>query len=297
VTVRVRSLTVDGRKTGSATRLAERIDAARAQVEHSIPPLADVLDRILDRVRPLGASDLTSAEGANALAALARTYLEMGRYAEAVAVVREAWVTRFTASGDEFDRKARERATRAWFAARRDMARTVATVRTDVEHAGFSDSPQAAKGLIKAAGDLCRDLAKTAGQPMPRGKPALKSGVFVNLSNHSLATWTPAQIDAAKQLGSHLEDLPFPNVPPDANPDAVEDLAMETLKQLPAGTVHAMVAGEPCLATALVRELQGQGIRCWSATNARDTDDLGDGTKLARFRFVQFREYPRVTWD
>lgn len=297
VTVRVKSLAVNGRKTGSATRLAERIDAARVQVQRSIPPLADVLERILDRVRPLAAADLTSEEGARALAALARTYLDMGRYAEAVAVVREAWVTRFTASGDEFDRKARERATRAWFAARRDMARTVATVRNDVEHAGFSDSPQASRSLIKAAGDLCRDLEKTAGQPTPRGKPAPGTGVFVNLSNHPLATWTPAQVDAARQLGTHLEDLPFPSVPPDADLDAIENLAAETLKKLPTGTAHVMVAGEPCLATALVRELQGQGIRCWSATNARDTDDLGDGTKLARFRFVQFREFPRITWD
>jgi CRISPR-associated protein Csx16 len=92
-TVRTGALLFEGE--GSAARVAQRLRAARGTAD-APPPLADVLDRLENEMLlPLigAGQDLTSAEGHRALAALARLYLRMRRWAEAAAIVREGWVT------------------------------------------------------------------------------------------------------------------------------------------------------------------------------------------------------------
>lgn len=82
-------------RDGSAKALAAVIEAERGQLAEVLPPLADVLDRIAAMATPLTGCTkrLNTPEGHAALAALARLYLEMGRYPEAATTVREGLVT------------------------------------------------------------------------------------------------------------------------------------------------------------------------------------------------------------
>lgn len=129
-------------------------------------------------------------------------------------------------------------------------------------------------------------------------EPTLASdaqGVFLNLSNHpSETSWSKEQRAAAGALARSIVDLPFPAVPPTAGTDDVARLGVETLGRLPAGVAVAMVAGEMTLAFWLVAALQQRGVRCVAATTVREVVELGDGRRETAFRFVRFREYPRL---
>jgi hypothetical protein len=126
------------------------------------------------------------------------------------------------------------------------------------------------------------------------------SRAFLNLSNHPCADWSEVQTQAALALGaSHVQDLRFPQVDPNASTEQVQDLARQVAAQVAAlqpAAVH--VAGELCLTLALVGLLQAQGLPVVCATTRRDTTEetLPDGStrKLARFHFVQWRAYPKV---
>jgi hypothetical protein len=50
--------------------------------------------------------------------------------------------------------------------------------------------------------------------------------MFINLSNHPSDAWTQEQKDAASQYGE-IQDLPFPNIPPEMGEKEVADLAGE----------------------------------------------------------------------
>lgn len=123
---------------------------------------------------------------------------------------------------------------------------------------------------------------------------------FLNLSNHPSSTWTPPQLEAALALGhGPLLDLPFPNVPPDADTAAVLALADHTVtRALTLAPTAAHVGGEHSLTYALVRRLQSAGIPCYVATTERISTEepQPDGTikKTAHFRFVAWRRYPEV---
>ena len=119
--------------------------------------------------------------------------------------------------------------------------------------------------------------------------------VFANITNHPSAEWSEEQRRAALRLADRIVDIPFPEVPPEADGDAVAKLADDVLAQLPPGTTHALVQGEFTLTMELVRRLQDRGIRCLAATTVRDVETREDGSQLRRFRFVRFRDYPRLS--
>jgi CRISPR-associated protein Csx16 len=304
-TVRTGDLLLPGFR-GSAERLAVALEETR-QSAAAIPPLADVLDRVrCDMVEPLlGASDhLASDAGHRALVGLARLYLEMGRWPEAAAIVREGWITRYAvpaaALGERnqqrpsVDKAARDSAEARWHDQEWDAMRRIAAIRNDIEHAGFNRQPAAAGNLQRDLHRLVDEFSKLPALAAP-AKVGAHAPVFVNLSNHPSERWSEPQREAASRFAPDIRDWPFPPVPPEAEPAEIAELAERTVEDLTVafpGITHAMVQGEFTLVHALVRKLQQRGIVCLSATTRRDVIEEGADVKTTRFVFVRFREYP-----
>ena len=120
--------------------------------------------------------------------------------------------------------------------------------------------------------------------------------VFLNLSNHPVAKWPPAQRAEAEALGGEIVDEPFPAVPPDADPEYAvvvgQDILQRILARAPAA---AMVQGEFTLTFYLVQALEFHGIPCYAATTRRIVENAigaaGVAEKRSRFEFVRFRRY------
>jgi CRISPR-associated protein Csx16 len=286
-TVRTGTLLAGGE--GSAARVATQLRATRASAD-APPPLADVLNRLeQEMLLPLigAGEDLTNADGHRTLAALARLYLRMGRWAEAAAVVREGWITLYSDPSAAFDVGARHLAEARWNRLHRDVVRQVAQARNDIEHAGFRARPLPADALREQIGRLVDGFADATAAAVDAPP------VFLNISNHSSAAWGEAQRRAALVLAPEIRDLAFPPVPAEADAEWVAAQADEIVKQAleaAPGATHAMVQGEFTLAHALVGRLRAQGIVALAATASRDVDENPDGSR-ARFTFVRFREY------
>jgi CRISPR-associated protein Csx16 len=266
--------------------------------------LADVLERIRrDMVEPLlGAADhLANDAGRRALVGLAQLYRDMGRWAEAAAVVREGWITGFSdpaaafgkrgADGLGIDDLARRAAEERWKA--EGTGRDLAEVRNDIEHAGFRSRPLPAATLQKRIRGLVEDFVLS--QPTPGcDKESVHPPILVNLSNHPSGEWGASQREAALLCAPEIRDWPFPEVSPEADAAEIERLAEEIvadLMQAVPGATHVMVQGEFTLAHWLVRELQARGVICLAATTRREVLENAGGLKTTRFEFVRFREY------
>lgn len=159
-------------------------------------------------------------------------------------------------------------------------------------------------------GDRQPEFLERAGEGpgmAPVGIPAHEmevqaSGVFLNCSNHPIATWSPEQIEAARELG-HGEpaDYPgeFPTVLPSAPTGDVLALAEAIADRVvAAGALGAHVSGEYTLTFALVHLLEARGVPCYVATTERVSADRSqpDGSveRRATFRFVAWRRFPRL---
>jgi len=116
--------------------------------------------------------------------------------------------------------------------------------------------------------------------------------MLLNLSNHPSANWSAEQTEAACNQWGSVEDLQFPQIPPEWETYQVEDLVEEyfhKIRQIDPLAVHLM--GELTFCFALVAKLQQAGISCVAATTLRNTIDKPDGTKIANFRFIKFRSF------
>lgn len=116
--------------------------------------------------------------------------------------------------------------------------------------------------------------------------------MFLNISNHPSQHWSFEQRSAAESIGDTIVDMPFPNVPPDADRNWVQSMAEDMLSGILAqspSVVHVM--GEHTLNVALVIRLRSMGVKTVASTTERDVMVAADGTKTSRFRFVRFREY------
>ena len=121
--------------------------------------------------------------------------------------------------------------------------------------------------------------------------------VFVNFSSHLSGKWDKKQVAAAEQYGTII-DVPFPNVPPDADEQQIIQMAHESVDRITNvdETVKAvMVQGEYTLTHAVVNKLISMGIKAVSACTERIVteriDESGNTVKESRFLFVKFREY------
>lgn len=146
-TIRTGSLLIG--KQSSAQRLWDAIGQTRNEVVQHLPALALVLDQVQAMVEQLrtGGARLSSAEGQRALLALARLYQKMGRYSEAISVLREGWITLGAPNnadhpGPDLNRLARENQETIW-QQNTTQARSVSALRNDIQHAGFNPETHA----------------------------------------------------------------------------------------------------------------------------------------------------------
>lgn len=279
-----------GTMNSSAARLLSATREAKEHVAKHAPPLADILDRVVEMAEPIAGAghDLSGSDGRSAIAALAELYLRLGRYLEATATVREGWVNLYAPkialvpAAADFDSRERERAERR--ANEHDPTfREVTDRRNDFLHAQYRPSAQKAVDITKTVKGLVEKLRITS--ETPRG------ACFINLSNHASANWDETQTKAVRAFAERVEDIAFPAVPPDADEKAIEALAETCMAQIPPETSHALVQGEFTLTVELVRRLQARGITCLAATSTRNVDEDINGQKISTFTFVRFRAY------
>ncbi len=118
--------------------------------------------------------------------------------------------------------------------------------------------------------------------------------MLINLSNHSVATWSSEQIQKAKAFYDEIKDYVFPIIKPEASSDVVKTMAENTVDDIIKRygkniTVHIM--GELCFVYAAVGYLQDAGVACVASTSRRRAEILPNGDKISSFHFVTFREY------
>lgn len=260
-----------GGNTSSAARLFAAATAAGEEVVVHTPALADVLQRVAEMVRPLAGKriDLSGADGRNAVMALTETYLHLGRYLEAASTIREGWVNHYAAKtalapgAPQFDGEERDRAESRTYHAD-PVYQEVTDRRNDLLHAQYRPSAQNADGITAKVRELA-DKFRTS-------LSSQAGSCFVNLTNHPSAQWEPAQTEAGLALAERIEDVCFPNVPPEASEKDLAAMADACVAQLPPGSTHALVQGEFTLAFEIVRRLQKRNITCVAATTERQVE-------------------------
>lgn len=119
--------------------------------------------------------------------------------------------------------------------------------------------------------------------------------IFVNHTNHAAANWNEEQRAAAEIFGE-IVDVPFPEIPPQADESAVAELAASNLREiLKLEPAAVLCQGEFNYTFALVTALKEKNIPALAATSERVMTEtvLPDGSskKVSLFRFVRFRRY------
>ncbi len=120
---------------------------------------------------------------------------------------------------------------------------------------------------------------------------------MINVSNHPSSKWGKKQLEEARKWGSEvITDIPFPNIPPEATTEEVEELAIHVFNKLVEirdSAVHVM--GEMGFTYALIQRLSYSGYYTvvHSTTERKVTEELVDGImkKKVEFEFVKFRAY------
>jgi CRISPR-associated protein Csx16 len=158
-TVRTGSLLLGG--SSSVAAFLSKLEEAKGDLSRHIPPLDDLFDRIRSVFKPLQTDHrLSEPGGLDAIQALASLYFKMGRYAEAAATLREGWINQHACERSdcpgrpEFDDEHRKSAEEAWKAADEYLAREIAGVRNDIQHAGYRRSPMRAATIKRKIDEL-----------------------------------------------------------------------------------------------------------------------------------------------
>ena len=145
--------------------------------------------------------------------------------------------------------------------------------RNDLLHAQYRPSAQDADGITGKVEELADKLGESLSDQ--------DDSCFVNLTNHPSAQWEREQTETALALAERIEDVCFPNVPPEASEKDLSAIAEACVAQLPPGSTHALVQGEFTLAFEIVRRLQKRNITCVAATTERQVEDSGEGVRPA----------------
>ena len=166
----------DGKKS-SARDLAEKLRAAEPEVQEHLPPLGEVLNQVQAMVRPLDGAfeDLACPQGRAAVEALAKLYLRLGRYLEAIATVREGLINKRVdaraarPAAADFDGDERKRAEEEIRAAPR--FKSVADLRNDLLHAQYRkrDSTRPAASVIDQVKRAVEEFAAPGSPPSAGG--------------------------------------------------------------------------------------------------------------------------------
>ncbi|HOK66370.1 MAG TPA: hypothetical protein PLV55_06115 [Anaerohalosphaeraceae bacterium] len=127
--------------------------------------------------------------------------------------------------------------------------------------------------------------------------------MFLNVSNHPSDKWSDEQKEAALKLADGpIIDIPFPDVPPEADrteaaliADKLYDEVMQVINQDTRGIFtgnHAvMIMGEYSVFHKVVKRIQANPlyIPVYVATTKRIAEET-KGVKKSVFQFVRFRE-------
>lgn len=189
-----------------------------------------------------------------------------------------------------------------WVLDLRQQYISLTQLRNSINHAGFisKQTPSEFINNMPIKGKACFDILnnitpKDINRIIANIKSiANKPSLFINLSNHPIATWSEKQLEAAKSYGK-IEEMRFPNIDSNADNAAIKDIAtdyvekiLELNKQYDV-TVHVM--GEMVFTYLIVNMLKGQGIRCIASTSERCVTERADGVKENIFNFTRFRDY------
>jgi len=120
--------------------------------------------------------------------------------------------------------------------------------------------------------------------------------MLINLSNHPSSKWDNTQISAARQQFGDIEDISFPNIPPDWDTAQVEMLAceyFEMLKSIDKKTgekpvIH--IAGESIFCFLLIQKLLRDNFICIVSTTERIVTEENN-VKTTVFMFKKFRNF------
>jgi CRISPR-associated protein Csx16 len=192
------------RARGSASGLFNAIEQFRAEADSRIPPLALILDRLAEAVRPLAAERLWSREGQRAQHDLASFYMDLERYPEAATVLREARVNLHApderaveVNSPRFDMARREQA-EAMFRKHDPRGREIIELRNELNHAGFRKQPNSGDKLAKRVREAVKRTADTLEVPESEARsPSLGRVYFV--SRH------PGAVEWAREQGIEVD--------------------------------------------------------------------------------------------
>ncbi len=231
-TVRTGELLLARDKHPSAARwLVSALVEAKADLIAYSPPLAPILDVLERKLTPLllDQDHLAGARGQRAMAALARLYLELGRYAEAGIVLREGWVSLYaepeaTRPGESFDEAARWRAEYALGTAGHGE-RELMGLRNDIEHGGFRKRPLPADTICEQLKRFADEFERA--QPLTPPTPSQPRVWFV--SRH------PGAVEWARRQGLRVHEQ-------------VEHFNVEEVKEgdIVIGTLPVHLAAQVC---------------------------------------------------
>jgi len=217
-TVRIASLitgyTQDKQQTSaqlqsSSSNLLAAIDQCRSDVEQHIPPLAMVLDRLQQSVRPMQSDSLFGTSGQQAMQALARHYLQLERYPEAAIVAREARISAYAQDRTAVDvalaayKQGIRRETEHRCKKHETNYASIAEIRNDIQHGGFNEQPLDAKTLKSRVSDLVNNITLPV-----VNKPPVKAntGSLILVSRHPGAQqWLASQAIFVDQVQRHLQ--------------------------------------------------------------------------------------------
>lgn len=161
-------------------------------------------------------------------------------------------------------------------------------MRNDINHGGYTKTKTANKFYASLKKHYQNISVVLHNHQLEQ--PSSPNGL-INLSNHPSINWPESQrLTAQKQFGK-IEDLSFPNIPPNHSPEDIAALAEQYCSQVRAhrpSAVHLM--GEMTFTFALVNLLKNAGIPCVASTTERIVTEE-DGKKIVQFQFIQFREY------
>lgn len=168
-------------------------------------------------------------------------------------------------------------------------------LRNNYMHAGFGRNNPIIPGDIN---DVIRRVREhfTKCPPYHGDRYKFKKRVFINVSNHPVREWSEIQLSLAKEYGE-IEEISFPSVPTNVpKGEKFSSLANDVIREIfkrydntTELTVHVM--GEMTLTYEIVSRLKHCGIRCVASVSERDSEYLGDGSKISHFHFAGFREY------
>ncbi len=199
---------------GSATDLLVTIEQCRTEVVAKLPPLALILDQLAEKIRPLSAECLYGKEGQKALYALARYYLELNRYPEVAATVREARINLHSTderaveiNSPRYQQELRSTAENR-FREQDPASREITDIRNDIEHCGFRKQPLTAQTLKARVKSLVDRFASSESSSQPEQETSSSSPptrtYFV--SRHPGAVrWAAAQGITVDRVVDHLE--------------------------------------------------------------------------------------------